>query len=473
MSGLLRRHRDFRLLWCGETAGKFGAAVTTVAMPLVAVSSLHASTFAVGLLSACGWLPWLLIGLPVGVWVDRTRRRPLMLGAAGLSLVLFAAVPVLAGCGGLSLGLLIAVALLAGAAAVVFQTAYSAYLPGLLAPADQAEGNAKLHGSASAAQIAGQGAGGLIVQLAGAVHALSAQAATFLVSLLCLLRIRHREPRPDPRDRAPRTLVADLAEGLRLVTGDVWFRTLTLFGAVSNLALMGYQSIAAVFLVREVGLPPGAVGGLLAMAGTGGIAGAFLARRAADRFGTARAMLLCELGLSGTALLIPLAAHGAGALLYVAGSFGVCAGVVGGNTLKVGFQQRYCPPALLGRLIAGSSFLNYGTLPLGALLGGALGSALGLRTAMWIMTAGVPLAALILLFSPVGAVRDLPVRRTGDEGQDEGRKGHGEEHLAECRDEHQEERREERRSERRAGHQEEPGKRGPDPEGRDGAAARR
>ncbi|MFG2891691.1 MFS transporter [Streptomyces sp. NPDC048248] len=411
MSGLLRRDRDFRLLWCGETSGKFGAAVTHVAMPLVAVSTLHADTFAVGLLGACGWLPWLLIGLPVGVWVDRTRRRPLMLSAAALSLTLFAAVPVLAWLGGLGLGLLIVVALLAGSASVVFQTAYSAYLPTLLPPADQAEGNAALHGSASAAQIAGQGAGGLLVQLAGAVNGLAAQAATFLVSLLCLLGIRHREPRPTGPTGAPRALTAEVAEGLRLVAGDKWFRTLTLFGASSNLALMGYQSLLVVFLVREVGLSPGAVGGLLALAGTGGIAGAFAARRLANRLGTARAMLVCELVLPTGALLIPLTGQGAGALFFAAGSFCVSAGVVAGNIVKAGFQQRYCPPALLGRLVASTSFLNYGTLPLGALLGGALGGALGPRPAMWILTAGVPLAALILLFSPVRRVRDLPLAR--------------------------------------------------------------
>ncbi|MFE1775691.1 MFS transporter [Streptomyces sp. NPDC059008] len=415
MSGLLRRHRDFRLLWCGETAGRFGAAVTGVAMPLVAVSVLHASTFEVGLLGACGWLPWLLIGLPVGAWVDRLRRRPLMLGSAALSLVLLAAVPLLAQSGRLGLGPLLAVALLTGAAAVVFQTAYSAYLPTLLAPADLPEGNAKLHGSASAAQIAGQGAGGLIAQLAGAVNGLFAHAATFLVALLCLLGIRHREPPPEASGRPARSLTGEVAEGLRLVAGDRWFRTLTLFGATSNLALMGYQSLLTVFLVREVGLAPGAVGGLLALAGTGGIAGAFVVRRTAGRLGTARAMLLCELGIPCTALLIPLASPGAGALLCVAGGFGVSAGVVAGNILKVGFQQGYCPPPLLGRLVAGSAFLNYGTLPLGALLGGALGSALGVRAAMWITTAGVPLAALILLFSPVRTVRDLPTRRAAPE----------------------------------------------------------
>ncbi|MEE6266690.1 MFS transporter [Streptomyces diastatochromogenes] len=413
MSGLLRRHRDFRLLWCGETTGKFGAAVTGVAMPLTAVAALGADTFSVGVLSACGWLPWLLIGLPVGVWVDQVRRRPLMAGAAALSMVVFAAVPVIAWCGGLSLALLTGAALLSGAAAVVFQTAYSAYLPGLLAPADQAEGNAKLHGSASAAQLAGQGAGGFLVQLAGAANGLLANAATFLVSLLCLSGIRHREPRPTGAGgRARRSLRAEVAEGLRWVSGDVWLRTLTLFGAASNLSLMGYQSILPVFLVREVGLSPGTVGTLLAVAGTGGIAGAFAVRRVAARIGTARATLVFELGLPVLALLIPLATAGPGAALFVVGSFGVSAGVVGGNVLKAGFQQAYCPPALLGRVTASAAFLNYGTLPLGALLGGALGAALGVRPALWITTAGVPLAALILVASPVRTARDLPSRRS-------------------------------------------------------------
>ncbi|MFJ9616486.1 MFS transporter [Streptomyces noursei] len=415
MSGLLRRHRDFRLLWCGETAGKFGTAVTGVAMPLTAVAALRADTFAVGLLSACGWLPWLLIGLPVGVWVDRSRRRPLMLGAAALSLAVFVAVPVLAWCGGLGLGVLGGAALLSGAAAVVFQTAYSAYLPGLLAPADQAEGNAKLHGSASAAQLVGQGAGGFLVQLVGAANGLLATAATFLVSLLCLLGIRHREPRPDRTgERARRSPRAEVAEGLRLVSGDVWLRTLTLFGAASNLALMGYQSILPVFLVRTAGLSPGTVGTLLALAGTGGIAGALAVRRVAARIGTARATLLFELGLPAAALLIPLTTSGPGVVLYAVGGFGVCAGVVGGNILKVSFQQAYCPPALLGRVTASAAFLNYGTLPLGALLGGALGTALGVRTALWITTAGVPLAALILLASPIRTARDLPSRRAAE-----------------------------------------------------------
>ncbi|MER5479701.1 MFS transporter [Streptomyces sp. NPDC002734] len=406
--GLLRRHRDFRLLWCGETAGKFGSSVTSVAMPLVAVSTLEAGAFEVGLLGASAWLPWLVIGLPVGAWVDRMRRRPVMLTAAAVSFLLFLAVPLAAWAGLLSIGLLIVVALLTGTAAVFFQTAYSAYLPSILDPEDQPEGNAKLHGSASAAQIAGLGSAGLIGQVAGAVNAMFANAATFLVSLLCLAGIRHREPRPEQAAARPKALLHEVGEGLRLVAGDRWLRSLTLFGATSNLALMGYQTIQVVFLVDTVGLAPGAVGGLIAATSAGGVAGAFVARRIAARIGTARAMLVFELGLAGLVLLVPATHAGAGLALFVVGGFCVSAGVVAGNVVKASFQQRYCPPRLLGRLTASTAFLNFGTLPVGALLGGWLGTVLDLRTALWITTAGVPLAALVLLFSPVGRTRDLP-----------------------------------------------------------------
>lgn len=410
--GLLRRHHDFRMLWCGETAGKFGASVTGVAMPLVAVSTLHATTFQIGLISAFTWLPWLLVGLPAGAWVDRLRRRPVMLVSAGSSLLLFTCVPVAAWTGALDVGMLLFVALLAGTASVFFQTAYSAYLPCILEPEDQPEGNAKLHGSASAAQIAGLGSGGLIAQWAGAVNGLFASASTFLISTLCLLRIRHREPRVSRAGRRPTSLVAEVGEGLRLVAGDIWLRTLTVFGATANMALMGYQSILVVFLVREVGLSSGAVGTLIAATGTGGVAGALVARGVADRFGTARAMLIFELGLPLFALLIPLTSGGPGTWLFIAGGFCVSAGVVAGNVVKASFQQRYCPPELLGRIIASTSFLNFGTIPLGALLGGVLGETLGVREAMWIMTSGVPLAALVLVFSPLRRVRDLPTSRT-------------------------------------------------------------
>jgi Na+/melibiose symporter-like transporter len=269
-------------------------------------------TFEVGLLSAAVWLPWLLIGLPVGVRVDRWRCRPIMLIAAATSLVALLVVPVAAWSDRLSIALLLAVGLVTGTASVVFQTAYSAYLPIVLAPDDQPEGNAKLHGSASAAQIAGLGSGGVIAQVAGAVNGLVVNAAAFLVALLCLARIRHREPRTERAGGRTTTLVGEVLDGLRLIAGDPWFRALTLFGGASNLALMGYQTIQVVFLVRTVGLAPGTVGGLLAATSAGGVAGALVVRRVADRIGTARAVLLFEVVVPVLGLLMPLTTRGPG-----------------------------------------------------------------------------------------------------------------------------------------------------------------
>ena len=402
---LLIRHRDFRWLWVGETVSRFGSSVSTVALPLIAVSVLQATTFEVGLLSAAAWLPWLVIGLPVGAWVDRLPRRRIMQVATAGSLLAFGFIPLADRLNILTVELLLAIAILTGTAAVFFQTAYTAYLPDLLEPADQAEGNAKLHGSASAAQIVGLGCGGLIVQAIGAVNGMFVDASTFLIALLCLTAIRHREPRIQDHQRP--ALAREVVDGLRLVAGDVWLRTLTIFGGVSNLALMGYQSIIVVFLVREVGLEPGIVGALIAAASSGGVAGAFAGRRVATRVGTARATLLFELILPTSALLIPLTSKG-NLAFYVVGAFGVGVGVVAGNTIKATFHQSYCPPELRGRLAASTSFLNYGTIPVGALLGGTLGELLGLRTALWITTAGVPLAGLILFFSPIRRQRDLP-----------------------------------------------------------------
>ncbi|MGW6195169.1 MFS transporter [Kribbella sp. NPDC055110] len=398
---LLRTHRDFRLFWIGETINRFGSATSSVALPLVAISMLDATTFEVGLLTAAAWAPWLLIGLPTGAWIDRVRRRPLMLASSAASGLLLAVVPLAGDL--LTIEFLLVLAGLVGAASVVFQTAYTAYLPTLLDPSDHAEGNAKLHGSASAAQIAGLGCGGLLVQFAGAANALLVDAGSFLVALGCLAAIRFRERRTN----TPRQAGA-IREGIRLVAHDVWLRTLTIFGAVSNLALMGYQAIVVVFLVREAGLTAGTVGGLIAAASSGGVVGALVGRKMM-RFGTARALLLCELGLPTLALLIPLS--GASPWFYLVGAFGVSLGVVGGNVVKATFLQSYCPPDLFGRLTATNAFVNYGTIPLGALVGGTLGQTLGLTPALWITTAGVPLAGLVLLASPIRSRRDLPAHQ--------------------------------------------------------------
>ena len=396
--------RDFRLLWLGETTSSLGSSVTIVALPLVAIS-LHASVAMIGLLTAAAWLPWLLIGLPAGAWVDRMPRRPVMLICDAVSLALFVSVPIAAWCGVLTIGQLLVVALLAGTAKVFFATAYRAYLPALV-PAEQlVDGNAKLQGSESAAQIAGPGLAGLLAQAFGAATGLLADAVSFLVSALCLRSIRGVEPR---REVVRRRLRHEIGEGLRFVARDRFLRPYIAFGGVANLALTGYQTILVVFLVREVGLNSGTVGLLIATGSVGGVVGAVIAPSLARRFGSARALLLCKVGLSPFGLLIPLTGSGARLAWYVIGSAVIVAGIVAGNVISAGFTQRYCPAPLFGRISTSMQVVNFGTIPLGALAGGVLAGVVGTRATLWVMLALFVASGAILLASPFRGRRDLP-----------------------------------------------------------------
>jgi hypothetical protein len=251
--GGLLRQRDFCLFWTGETVNQLGSAMALMGVPLLAVLFLHATTFEVGLLAAAAYLPWLVVGLPAGAWVDRLPPRPVMIACDAASAALYASVPVAYAIGVLTIGQLLAVQLLAGAAGVVFGTAYQVNLPSLVAPGELAEGNAKLQASSSAAALGGRGLSGVVTQFVGATAALAFNAASFLVSAACLLAIRA----PDPRPAAPRqasTLRRDVAEGMALVFRDRYLRPLTLFGGLANFALDAFAALVVVFLVRVVGL---------------------------------------------------------------------------------------------------------------------------------------------------------------------------------------------------------------------------
>jgi predicted MFS family arabinose efflux permease len=183
---------------------------------------------------------------------------------------------------------------------------------------------------------------------------------------------------------------------------------LTVFGALSNLALTGYQALLVVFLIRDVGVNPAGVGALISGISVGGVIGAASATAITRRCGTARGLLLSELCTAPFGLLIPLAAPGPRLAFIVLGGLAVGAGVVSGNVIKSSWRQTYCPRQILGRVVVGMQFLNYGTIPLGALLAGTLGTALGLRPTLWIMLTGLVLATLVLLTGPIRHHHDLP-----------------------------------------------------------------
>ncbi|GAB7047384.1 MFS transporter [Catenuloplanes indicus] len=461
--------RDFRLYWIGQTTSRVGGAVTTVALPLAAITVLQASTFQVATLAAAVWLPWLLAGLPAGVLVDRSRsRRHIMIACDLVAAALFISVPVAAWLGTLTIAHLLVVALLTGLVSVFVETAGQVYLAELLPAERLAAGNARLVGADSAAKVAGPGLGGLIAQVFGAVAGLLVDALTFVISAACMIAVRHRETPTAPAgtvrshtpatsgtdgnpatghsaapsgdsatgrgpgtDReaatghapaadgqpaagtgrgpaAARTTTAAVVEGLRFVARDPLLRVMTLYGAAANLALNGYSAIQVLFLVRENGADPGLAGLLMALIAAGGIAGAAIAGPLGRRFGTARTMLAVQLLTAPFALLVPLARPGAGLALVVAGGVVMTTGIVANNVIKGAFRQAYVPRQLLGRVINSMQLLNYGAIPVGALIGGALGTALGLRPTMWIMSIAIVAASGLLFIGPLKRLRDLP-----------------------------------------------------------------
>jgi predicted MFS family arabinose efflux permease len=412
--GGLLRQRSFRRLWIGETISQLGNAMAMVGVPLVAVIVLHASTFAIGVLTASAWLPWLVIGLPAGAWVDRLPARRVMIVCDVISAAVYASVPAAAWAGVLTTGQLLAASLLGGAASVLFMTAYQVYLPSLVEPDELIEGNTKMQGSASAAAFAGPSLAGLVAQLLGPVTALLGNAVSFVVSAACL--VGTRPSAPGAAAAAPGTAVAprrtglrrEIADGLLLVLRDPFLRQLSIFWAVANLALTGYAALLVVFLVRVIGLTPGSVGLLTAVPGVGGILGAVLTGRITARLGTARGLLLSTWCAVPFGLLIPLTGPGLRLAFYVAGSLLAYTGIAVGNIVIAAFRQSYSPPGMCGRVTATMRFLIFGTSPIGALLGGSLGTWLGLRNALWVLLGAVALSGTLLLTHALTSRRDLP-----------------------------------------------------------------
>ena len=226
---------------------------------------------------------------------------------------------------------------------------------------------------------------------------LALDVVTYLFSALALQRIHGREA---PLQRARRGLRTEVAEGVAYVARDPFLRAYVRYGSVANLALTGYNTLVVVFLVRQLGLGSGVVGLLLSATGLGGVAGAFLAPRLSARLGSARALLLCKCGGAPFGLLVPLAGVvplAVGVVSFLLGATLLIAGVVAGNVITAGFLPGYCRPELFARTVTSMQLLNYGSIPLGAVLAG-------------LVTAGFALAGLALLRSPFGGRRDLPVR---------------------------------------------------------------
>jgi predicted MFS family arabinose efflux permease len=408
LPGGVFRQREFRLLWTGESVSQFGSAIALVILPLVAVEALHAGTFYVALLNAAAWLPWVVIGLPAGAWADRTAKRRLMIWCDAASALLFLSIPLAGWLHVLSDAQLLTVALLTGVANVCFTTAYQAYLPIIVDSGSLTEANARLQASKSTAQSAGPGIGGVMAQLFGVMTGMVANAASFVVSAVCLLLINSTEERPVGGKRATR-LHEDIAEGLHFLYGDRYLRPLTLYSALVNIPFGGIDAIIVVFMVRTADLTPAVTGVAMSFIGVGGLCGAIIARRLSASLGAGRALIACAVVAGPFALITPLTSAG-WAIACVSG-YAVCSGgIVAFNVINASFRQAYCPTGMLGRIAATNFTLTYSCVPAGAILGGWLGAQFGNRAALWILAAIMAVSGVPLLLSPLRSNHDLPKR---------------------------------------------------------------
>jgi hypothetical protein len=403
------RGRDFRLLWTAESISKTGSAVTTFALPLVALQTLGASTFMMGVLNAMVWLPWLIVGLQAGAWADRRRRRPLMIGCQLAAAVLIVSVPLLAWLDALSMPYVLTIAFAVGCANVLFTAAYNAYVPFVVGRGELLRANTRLLGSEQAANIAGPGIGGLITQLSSAVVGLFIDAFSFLASAVCLWSIRAREPAPPPArpDRPPSTFRADIRSAAAFVAGDPYLRILTASTACTNLLMGGVQALVVVFLIQEAGLNAWAVGATTMTISVGGLLGAAVAAKVSARLGSARTLLTAPI-TDGFQLLFPLAAGGPLLVLALGGTLVWATGVVVRNVTSGAFRQAYCPPGMRGRVAMTMRFVSFGVWPLGSLLGGVLGTVVDVRTALFLLMIANVVTDVLLFIGPLKRHRDLP-----------------------------------------------------------------
>ncbi|HVW41934.1 MAG TPA: MFS transporter [Amycolatopsis sp.] len=399
-------HADFRRLWAGETVSEAGSFVGQTVIPLLAATVLASTPFQMGLLTAAENAAFLLIGLPAGVWVDRMRRRTLMLRADFTRAALLCTVPVAWWCGVLTLVQLIVVALLVSVGTVFFDVSYQSYLPSLVGRAHLLEGNAKLQASQSVAQVVGPGVGGALTQLAGAANAVLATGLGYLASGLFLLRITAAEPEPRPHDGLP--LRTRIAEGLRFVFANPTLRPITLCTSTANLASTIFQSMLILFLTRNLGLSAAAVGGLLTASGAGGVLGALLAGWLTRRLGQARSIWLVPTLTWPFQIFTPLAGTGWQIVLVAVGMTVMSFGVIVYNVAQVSYRQAICPDHLLGRMNATVRFVVWGTMPIGGLVGGALGAWLGVGNTLWCAYLLLLLPIALLVLSPLRTMRDVP-----------------------------------------------------------------
>ena len=407
----LLRHRDFLKLWSAETISQFGTQVTVLALPIIAATTLNVTPFEFGMLATIEFLPFILLSLPAGVWVDRLRRRPILIAGDLVRAAALISIPIAFALDALTIWQLYIVGFINGCATVFFDVAYQSYLPSLVDRDQIVDGNAKLQTSVSAAQITGPGAAGLLIGAFTAPFAILIDALSFVASALFMFAIRRHETAPEPvlNEQGERpSMRAEIVEGLRYVGRQRLLRSIAATTGLSNFFSNVVYSILILYLVRELLFTPELLGLAFSVGAVGFLLGALIANRVASRFGVGPTIVASALAFGPSALLIAVAPPDV-AVPFVAAS--VFVGGLGGaiyNINQVSLRQAITPERMQGRMNATMRFIVWGTIPIGATVGGFLGGIIGLHQTIWIGAIGGTFVFLPVLFSPVRSLERIP-----------------------------------------------------------------
>lgn len=400
-------HRNFLSLWLSETISLFGSQITLLALPLTAALILQATPLQMGILSATGSAAFLLVGLLAGVWVDRMRRRPILIAANLGRALLIGLVPLLVVLDLLRIEMLYVIALLVGVLTVFFDVAYASFLPAVVRREDLLDSNSKLELSRSLAQMLGPGVTGVLIGLLSAPLVIALDAISFLVSACLLSTLRVQEPVFAGQRRRIR---AEISEGLQVVLRHPLLRATVLCTATYNLFNCVVSAVYILYVTRELGLSSTAIGTIFSVGSVGALLGSLGVRPLVQRFGVGPTMVW-GIALNGVGgLLTPLATGSTvmAGLILAAAIFVQLLGVVLYNVNIISLRQAIIPERFLGRATACIRFCIWGTLPIGALIGGLLGQQLGLWPTIVVGALGQMTAFLWVFFSPLLHLRDQP-----------------------------------------------------------------
>ncbi len=386
----LRDRTGFGSFWAASTVSAFGSYVTTLAVQVLVVVTLHGSAGQVGLVNAAGWLPYLLFGVLTGVLVDRVRRRPLLVATDLARGVLLLAIPVLAVTHQLRLGVLIAVLVVFGTLSLVNDAAFQSFVPRLVPARRLTSAHARLDQSDAVAQTSGPALAGGLVSLLGAPWAVLVDAVSYVVSGVLIARITVVEPAPPPRRAGSGGGIrAEAVEGLRWVYTHPTLRSFAvgthawfLFNGVSGAVLVP-------FALRTLGFTPFGLGLALSAAGVGGLAGSLAATGLGARFGVGRVVVVCWAAEGVAYVLLALsAALPTGWALFGAGELLFGLGLGAENANSMGYRQAVTPDRLQGRMNTTMRSVNRAMIVVAAPLGGLLADTIGYRPVLWIVAAG-------------------------------------------------------------------------------------